>query len=101
MTDRSSWPKNPYKKQYVRVRVDFDKEGSMFPRAIIWTDGQEYPIDRINDLRSAPARKAGGQGDRYTVEICGQERFLFFEHNPDDRSERIGKWFLEVRNPEV
>lgn len=99
-TPRSEWPKNPYKKQYVPVRVDFSEEGMMLPRAIVWTDGMEYPVDRVKDVRCAPALKAGGVGDRYTVEICGCDRFLFFEHNPDERSERIGRWFLEVRNPE-
>ena len=86
-----------YRKQYVNVRVDFSEEGVMFPRSIIWTDDREYAIDRVKDIRSAPALKAGGQGDRYTVVINGQERFLFFEHNPDSCSERLGRWFVEAK----
>ena len=82
------------------VRVDFNGEGVMLPRSILWTDGHEYTIDRVKDIRSAPAQKAGGQGDRYTVMIAGQERFLFFEHNADYGNERIGRWFVEVKNPE-
>ena len=97
-TPRSAWPKNPYRKQYITVRVDFSDDGLMLPRSILWTDGQEYPIDRVKDIRSAPALKAGGQGDRYTVEIHGRERFLFFEHNADCGSERLGKWFVEMKN---
>ena len=100
-TPRSAWPKNPYKKQFITVRVEFSDEGILFPRSLIWTDGREYPIDRIKDIRSAPALKAGGMGDRYTVEICGQERFLFFEHNPDPCDARLGKWFVEVKNTEI
>lgn len=95
------YPVPGYIRQYVNVRVDFDDEGTMFPRSIVWTDGREYPIDRVKDIRSAPAQKAGGQGDRYTVMVAGQERFLFFEHNADYGNERIGRWFVEVKNPEV
>ena len=99
-TPPSAWPKKQYRKQYVNVRVDFSDEGVMLPRSIIWTDGQEYPIDRIRDVRSAPALKAVGQGDRYTVVISGQDRFLFFEHNPDPYNVHPGKWFVEVKIPE-
>lgn len=99
-TPRSAWPKNPYKKQYITVRVEFTDDGILFPRSLLWTDGQEYPIDRVKDICSAPALKAGGQGDRYTVVIHGRERYLFFEHNPDPCDARLGKWFLEVKNPD-
>lgn len=97
--DASAWPVKKYIRQYVNVLVDFDDEGVMYPRSIRWTDGQEYPIDRVKDIRSAPALKAGGQGDRYTVEICGAERYLFFEHNADYGSERPGRWFVEMKSP--
>lgn len=99
-TPRSAWPKNPYKKQYITVRVEFTDDGILFPRSLLWTDGQEYPIDRVKDICSAPALKAGGQGDRYTVMIRGRERYLFFEHNPDPCDARLGKWFVEVKNPD-
>ena len=93
------YPVPEYIRQYIVVRVDFNDEGVMLPRSIVWTDGHEYPIDRVKDLRSAPALKAGGQGDRYTVMIAGKERFLFFEHNADYGNERVGRWFVEARNP--
>ena len=79
----------------------FYEDGTIVPYVLVWTDGREYTIDRVKDVRSAPALKAGGVGDRYTVEICGRDRFLFFEHNADCRSERIGKWFLEVRKADI
>ena len=50
-----------------------------------------------NVTQAAPALKAGGQGDRYTVMIGGHERYLFFEHNADYGNERIGRWFVEKR----
>ena len=95
------WPEKKYIRQYVGVRVDFDGDGAMYPRSVFWTDGREYPVDRVKDVRSAPALKAGGQGDRYTVEISGLERYLFFEHNADYGSERPGRWFVEVKCPEA
>ncbi|MBR6028833.1 MAG: hypothetical protein IKP40_07045 [Clostridia bacterium] len=86
-----------YVKEYVEVHVDFSPDGTMLPRTLVWEDGRQYEIDRIKAIQAAPALKAGGQGDRYTVMIAGRERFLFFEHNADFGNERIGKWFVERR----
>lgn len=93
----SAWPAKKIIRQYVRVRVDFDELGGMYPRSILWIDDREYTIDRVKDMRSAPALKGSGQGDRYTVEIGGQDRYLFFEHSADCSSERPGRWFVEVK----
>ena len=40
----------------------------MLPRTIVWEDGLKYDIDRVIDIRPAYAAKAGGQGDRYTIQ---------------------------------
>ena len=84
-----------YIREYVSVKVDFDRDGQMLPRTLIWGDGRPYEIDRIKDVHSAPALKAGGLGDRYTVVIGGQERYLFFEHSTDPDGVRPGRWFVE------
>jgi hypothetical protein len=84
-----------YIREYVDVNVDFDKDGRMLPKTLIWEDGHRYEIDRIKAIQPAPALKAGGQGDRYTIVIEGHERYLFFEHNADYGDEKIGKWFVE------
>ena len=86
-----------YVREYVEVTVDFDPAGVMLPRCLIREDGRRYEIDRIKAVQAAPALKAGGQGDRYTVMIGGHERYLFFEHNADYGNERVGKWFVEKR----
>lgn len=86
-----------YIREYVEVMVDFAPDGAMLPRALVWEDGRRYEIDRIKSIQAAPALKAGGQGDRYTVMIGGHERYLFFEHNADYGNEKIGKWFVEKR----
>ena len=88
-----------YVKEYVEVMVDFAPDGAMLPRSLVWEDGRRYEIDRIKNVQAAPALKAGGQGDRYTVMIGGRERYLFFEHNADYGNEKIGKWFVEKKVP--
>ena len=82
-------------KVYVAVKADFREDGIMLPRVITWENGNKYEIDRILDIRQAAAMKAGGQGDRYTVRIKGQQSYLFFERNPNQAGNNIGRWFVE------
>lgn len=88
---------NTEAKVYVPVRVEFRDDGTMLPREITWEDGTKYEIDRVTDIRQAAAMKAGGQGDRYTVEINGHRSYLFFERNASLTGNNIGKWFVERR----
>ncbi len=53
-------------KTYVKVTVEYDKEGIITPLSIEWEDGRIYEIDRILDKRKAASTKAGGMGIRYT-----------------------------------
>ena len=82
-------------KVYVKVGVVFREDGMMLPRSLTWEDGRKYPIDRVLNVRPACAERAGGQGDRYTVMIGGQQRYLFFEHSTDMGNLSIGRWFIE------
>lgn len=82
-------------KAYVAVAVYFNEDGIMLPRALTWEDGHTYQIDRVIDIRPAHAAKAGGQGDRYTVMMRGQRRFLFFERTSHLTGNVIGRWFVE------
>ena len=82
-------------KVYVAVKADFRDDGVMLPREITWEDGKRYSIDRVVDIRQAAARKAGGQGDRYTVVIEGKRTYLFFERSADITGNNIGRWFVE------
>ena len=84
-------------KAYVDVNVDFI-EGQMRPRSIVWQDGRKYDIDRVIDIRPAFAAKAGGQGDRYTIRIGDNIRYLFFERNASLSGDSIGEWFVERKN---
>ena len=82
-------------KVYVQVNADFNTDGVMLPKVLIWEDGEKYLIDRVVDIRQAAARKAGGQGDRYTIEVRGQISYLFFERVPQLTGNVIGRWFVE------
>jgi hypothetical protein len=84
-------------KVYVKVSADFDADGILIPTSLTWEDGTVYPIDRVLDIRQAPALKAGGQGDRYTVVINGHQSYLFFERNASIAGNNLGRWFVERR----
>lgn len=71
----------------------------MLPRAIVWEDGHRYEIDRVIDVRPAYAAKAGGQGDRYTIKVGGQQKYLFFERSTNLSGDIIGRWFVERKVP--
>ena len=82
-------------KVYVAVKADFSEEGIMLPREITWEDGKKFEIDRIIEIRQAPALKAGGQGDRYTIMVRGNQSYLFFERSANLTGNVIGRWFVE------
>ena len=84
-------------KVYVAVKVDFRDDGIMLPREITWEDGTKYEVDRVLDIRQAPAMKAGGQGDRYTIKVRGQQSYLYFERSTQRYGNNIGRWFVERR----
>ena len=84
-------------KVYVSVRADFRDDGIMLPREITWEDGRKYEIERVVDIRQAAAMKAGGQGDRYTVNVLGQQSYLFFERSTNKSGNVIGRCFVERR----
>ena len=82
-------------KIYVRVSTLFDMDGTMLPRVLMWKDGQRFKIDRVVNIKPAYSMKAGGQGDRYTVMINGQQRYLFFERSSYLTGNNVGRWFVE------
>lgn len=86
-----------YKKKYVDVDVVMIADGHMLPKSIHWTDGQCFEIERVKAITPAPALKAGGQGDRYTILVENKERYLFFEHPTEtEADDLIGRWFVEA-----
>ncbi len=77
-------------KVYVGVDATFSETGAILPRSLIWKDGTKYEIDRVTDVCRAASMHAGGCGDRYTIRVCGQIRYLFFE-----RTAGTLRWFIE------
>lgn len=84
-------------KTYVEVHARFDSSGKLIPERIIWEDGRSYEIDRVSDIRQAAAMKVGGQGDRYTITVNGQQRYLYFERSANICGNVIGRWFVEAK----
>ncbi len=52
-------------KEFVKVRADFMPDGRIIPLMFKTEDGQKTVIDRVTEIRLAPALKVGGQGMRY------------------------------------
>ena len=73
-------------KEYVKVRADFLPDGRIIPLMFKTEDGMKTVIDRVLDVRLAPALKAGGQGTRYTCRVGDSVIYLF--HDRD-------YWFVE------
>lgn len=73
-------------KEFICVIAEHDVDGSTKPVSIRWNDGRVFSVDRVLDVRQAPALKSGGLGMRYHCRIHGRHVYLF----EDD-----GRWFLE------
>ena len=69
------------RKRYVPVVVRFGADSRLRPQIIEFDEEHRYTIDKILDVRRAACQTVGGVGDRYTVLIDGQERYLWFERD--------------------
>lgn len=77
-------------KVYVEVHARYDPDGVFTPESVVWTDGRQFEIQKVLDVRQAASQKAGGTGIRYTCLINGKEKFLFLEEIKDKQ-----RWFME------
>ena len=75
------------KKVFVEVIVKYRIDGMKTPLSIIWSNGKEYIIDKVTEVKRAASLKAGGLGVRYKCRISGRETYLWFEDNE--------RWFVE------
>ena len=81
------------KKVYVKVNVDFDSDGNMVPKRIIWEDGTDYEIDSILSYSPREARKdIGAEGERWLVRIRGRQAYLYYDILPPKR------WFVAAKD---
>ena len=74
---------------YVRVLLEVDEGGGAKPMRIYWADGRCFDVDRLEDVRRAPASRTGGQGLRYTCRVHGRQVYLY---------EDGGRWFVEAKD---
>lgn len=73
------------------VLVEHKANGKVLPRTILWPDGRRFEIDKILDIRQAPALKTGGFAHVICV-LFAEDNALFL------RLEGFGLW---KRNEEV
>ena len=83
-------------KAYVEVGAVFGSDGAVTPIWLRWKNGKQYLIDKVTDKRKAASLKAGGTGIRYTIEVCGQKRFLFCEGQNAWNEHMLCRWFMET-----
>jgi hypothetical protein len=43
----------------MQITAEHDTDGKTKPLALVWTNGARYEIDRVMDVRRAPARGDG------------------------------------------
>ena len=82
---------------YVSVDVEFKEDGQMLPRTIAPGDGKRYKVDRVLDVRSEDTLKDSGQGDMYTVQVKGQQSYLYFERTMTLSGTNLGRWHIVKR----
>lgn len=68
------------------VKVLMKPTREIVPISIFWSDGREYEIDKILDVRPTSS-KSGGMGLRFEVRMRGKIRFLFLDEYV---------WFVDV-----
>jgi hypothetical protein len=49
-----------------------------------------YDWNVWSELTGLSALKVGGQGDQYTIRVCGQDSYLFFERSATSAGNNIG-----------
>lgn len=75
-------------KAYIQVNAEFMPDGRIIPLSFTWEDGRTFDIDKLLEMRPAASLKAGGYGMRYTIRVCGQQRYLWLEDKE--------RWFVEA-----
>ena len=69
-------------KIYVQVNVIFREDGVMLPSEIIWANGVSFKINRITGIHYGYTYRPDSVGTKYTIEIDGVKKYLYFEQNP-------------------
>ena len=77
---------------YIRHRIEvvarWCADGREIPSQVIWTDGQVFPIDRIDTAQEAVRLTTGGVGTRFSCWFGKQQRNICYQ--------KKGQWFVET-----
>ena len=82
---------------YVKVQREKNEQDQLMPINIIRCDGHSITIDRVCTVEYNLPSQFGRTADRYTIEMEGRTRRLFYEHESDKY--KFGRWFLESQTP--
>ena len=77
-----------YVRSAVRVVCGRLASGIEFPRRVIWTDGREFPIEKIDSAQEHAPFETGGTGTRFSCWLRGRQRNIGYE--------TPGDWFVET-----
>ena len=75
-------------KRFVCVIAAHDTDGKTHPMCVVWEDGAQYEIEKVEECRRMATTRAGGVGLRYAVRIRGKRKYLY---------EDEGRWFVEAK----
>ena len=84
-------------KIYVQVNVIFREDGVMLPSEIIWANGVSFKINRITGIHYGYTYRPDSVGTKYTIEIDGVKKYLYFEQNPNPLKNPVGRGFVEMK----
>ena len=77
-----------YVKIFVEVIAKFSPSGGIRPLEIVWSDGTRYSVDRVKFVDRAPSRVGSLINKRFTVTVCGQQKYLYYVESEE-------RWFVE------
>ena len=77
-----------YEKIYVKIVCEFLQKGGIKPLYLFWLDGKRYDIEKLKSVARAPCKSGGVLPERYTVIMCGKQKYLYYEQEKR-------RWFVE------
>ena len=77
-----------YIRSKIRVIAKKLSSGIELPQCVIWSDGREFPIDKIDSAQERASFETGGVGTRFSCWLKGKQRYIGYE-DPGD-------WFVET-----
>ncbi len=77
-----------YIRSKIRVIGKRYASGIEFPQCVIWSDGREFPIDRIDSAQEQASFETGGIGTLFSCWLRGKQRNIGYE--------QPGDWFVET-----